>query len=144
MWAKHLTGGISEAEGTRLLGDSSEYVRGWMIQLLCERGNPSDAVLEEFARMAREDESPLVRLYLAAAMQRTPVGKRLPILEGLLAHAEDAGDHNLPLMYWYALEPVVGARPGQAVGLLAKSKIPVVREYITRRMTAASQETASR
>jgi putative membrane-bound dehydrogenase-like protein len=144
MWAKHLTGGISEAEGGRLLGDSSEYVRGWTIQLLCERGNPSDALLEEFARMAREDESPLVRLYLAAAMQRSPVGKRLPVLEGLLAHADDAGDHNLPLMYWYALEPVVGAQPGQAIGLLAKSKIPVVREYITRRMTAASQETAWR
>ncbi len=86
--------------------------------------------------MAREDKSPVVRLYLASALQRLPVAQRGEILEGLLAHAEDAKDHNLPLMYWYAAEPLAGQSVASAAKLLKATKIPQVREYITRRMTA--------
>jgi hypothetical protein len=64
--------------------------------------------------------------------------ERGAILEGLLAHAEDATDHNLPLMYWYATEPLAAEGPARAVALLGKTKIPKVREFITRRMTASS------
>ena len=84
--------------------------------------------------MAREDKSPLVRLYLASAMQRLPVAQRVPVLAALLAHAEDASDQNLPLMYWYATEPVVAADKKAAVQLLSVCKIPKVRQFITRRM----------
>jgi len=76
-----------------------------------------------------------VRLYLASACQRLTVAQRLPIVEALLAHAEDATDHNLPLMYWYATEPIVAADPAKGALLLAKAKIPLLREYITRRLT---------
>ena len=31
--------------------------------------------------MAREDKSPLVRLYLASAMQRLPLKQRVPVLK---------------------------------------------------------------
>ena len=58
------------------------------------------AVISRLAEMAKADKSAHVRLYLASALQRIEVGKRLPILEGLLARADDAKDHNLPLMYW--------------------------------------------
>ena len=115
----------------------------WTIQLACEDKKPSDALLKEFARMAREDKSPVVRLYLASACQRLTVEQRLPILEALLAHAEDAKDHNLPLMYWYATEAVAAQGAVKAVPLLAKAKIPQVREFITKRMTAASKQTAA-
>ena len=50
--------------------------------------------------------------------------------------AEDANDHNLPLMYWYAAEPLAGESVASAAKLLKATKIPQVREYITRRMTA--------
>jgi uncharacterized protein YbaP (TraB family) len=113
-----------------------DYIRAWTIQLACEDKKPSDTLLKEFARMAREDKSPVVRLYLASALQRLPVAQRVEILEGLLAHAGDAQDQNLPLMYWYAAEPVVAQGTVSAAKLLAKTKIPQVREYITRRMTA--------
>jgi len=124
----------------RLLADSSEYIRAWTIQLACEDKNPSDALLKEFARMAREDKSPVVRLYVASALQRLPIEKRGEILEGLLGHAEDATDHNLPLMYWWAAEPLAGKDVASAAKLLAKTKIPQVREYITRRMTAGTSK----
>jgi len=73
-------------------------------------------------------------------LQRLPLDKRSEILSGLVAHAEDATDHNLPLMYWYAAEPVASQSPARAVALLGKSKIPKLREYITRRMAATSSE----
>ena len=67
---------------------------------------PSDAALEQFATMARQETSALVRLYLASALQRVPAEKRWDVVAGLLAHAEDRADHNLPLMVWYAAEPL--------------------------------------
>ena len=102
--------------------------------MLCENRIPSEAARAEFARMAREDKSPLVRLYLASAMQRLPLKQRVPVLAHLLAHTEDAPDQNLPLMYWYATEPVVAADRVAAVKLLTACKIPKVRQFITRRM----------
>ncbi len=125
------------------LKDNNEWVRAWSIQIACERGEVSKALIEEFARLAKEDPSPVVRLYLASACQRLSIEQRLPILENLLAHAEDADDHNLPLMYWYATEAIAAQGTAKAVPLLAKAKIPKVREFITRRMTAASKQTAA-
>jgi hypothetical protein len=157
LWALHACGGLEESEALRLLKDEDVIIRSWTIQslsenehrwqpLLSKNGGPAKVpnegflsnVLSEFARMAREDKSPVVRLYLASALQRLPMEKRGEILEALLAHAEDATDHNLPLMYWYAAEPLAGKDVATAARLLAKTKIPQVRELITRRMTAGA------
>jgi hypothetical protein len=139
LWLSHVVGKLKTMEPLVehvLLKDEREHLRAWTIQLACEDKNPSDALLKEFARMAREDKSPVVRLYLASALQRLPIEKRGEILESLLAHEEDAKDQNLPLMYWYAAEPLAGKDVATAAKLLAKTKIPQVREFITRRMTA--------
>ena len=42
-----------------------------------------------------------------------PAAQRWGILKGLLSHAEDASDFNLPLLYWYATDlnkPPIGDR----------------------------------
>ena len=93
--------------------------------------------------MARDDKSPVARLYLASALQRIPVEQRWDTLTALVQHAEDAGDHNLPLMYWYAAEPAVGQDPVKAVALLKQCRIPVVREFIARRLATASLKTVA-
>jgi putative membrane-bound dehydrogenase-like protein len=134
MWTLHMCGAMDEARLLNGLADQDEYVRAWAIQLLAEDQRPSAGALEKFAAMAKADASPVVRLYLGSAMQRTPVEQRRGVLEALLAHEEDAADQNLPLMYWYALEPVVGADKKAAAGLLAKVKIAKVRELMARRM----------
>ena len=144
LWLLHVTSGIQVklVDGSpvtladTMLKSDSEQLRAWTIQLLCEDHKPGDAAMKEFARLAKEDPSPVVRLYLASACQRLTVAERLPIVEALLAHAEDVNDHNLPLMYWYATEPIVAADPAKGALLLAKAKIPILREYITRRLTA--------
>ena len=145
LWTLHGTGKLTDdvALSIGLNPNQDEYVRAWTIQLACEDKKPSEALLKEFARLAKEDPSPVVRLYLASACQRLAIEQRLPILENLLAHAEDADDHNLPLMYWYATEAVAAQGTAKAVPLLGKTKIPKVREFITKRMTAVSKETAT-
>ncbi len=136
LWALHGTGSFTEELGLSLLKDENEFVRSWAIQFLAETKRPSPAVLEEFARLAHSDPSPVVRLYLAAALQRTPTLQRESILDGLLAHREDGSDQNLPLMYWYALEPVVTAHPEKGIEFIQKGKIPALRQFITRHIAA--------
>ncbi len=137
LWALHVTGGLTEQLAESLLKDSDDYVRAWTIQLVAEQKTVSQPLLNRFAGLARTDPSPVVRLYLASALQRIPVAERRPVLEGLFAHAEDVDDHNLPLLYWYAAEPLAGSNAGAAANLLAKAKIPLLREFVSRRMTAA-------
>ena len=140
LWALRVTGNLDEKKLEGLLQDSSEHLRAWAIQLLCENRKPSEAARAEFARMAHEDKSPLVRLYLASAMQRLLLKQRVPVLAHLLAHTEDKDDQNLPLMYWYATEPVVAADRVAAVKLLTACQIPKVRQFITHRMATGRAE----
>ena len=141
MWTLHVTGGLAKLTEPALRSDD-EYVRRWAIQLAVEDGEASAAELAKFASLAAGDKSPLVRLYLASALQRLPVAQRLPIVTALATHGEDAGDHNLPLMYWYGMEPAVGADPGNAIKLLSDCKIPQLRQFITRRLTTESLASA--
>jgi putative membrane-bound dehydrogenase-like protein len=141
LWALHVTGGLTEPILLGLLHHEHEYVRGWAIQFLVEDRRASEGALQEFARLAKEDPSPAVRLYLAAALQRLPLKDRWGILEGLVAHAEDANDHNLPLMLWYAAEPLVPLDGARALKLAALGKIPKLREFVTRRLVASASST---
>jgi hypothetical protein len=88
--------------------------------------------------MAEKDPSPIVRLYLASAVQRLPFANRWRILEGLVSHAEDIKDNNLPRMYWYALEPMVLGHEREALKLAAVGKIPILPEYVARRMVTGN------
>lgn len=80
------------------------------------------------------DSTPPLRLLMASLLQQAPLEHRWPIAEALIAHGEDAKDHNLPQMYWYAIEPLVPANPERALELAAKSQIPLVAQHIARRL----------
>jgi hypothetical protein len=136
LWTLHCTSGLTEAIALSSLAAKSQYVRAWTIQLACEDGQPTEPLLAEFARLAKEDPSPVVRLYLASAAQRIPIAQRWPILTALAAHAEDAQDQNLPLMLWYAAEPAVAVDIARGAQLLGECRIPKVQEFITRRIAA--------
>ena len=103
LWALHVIGGLSESDNIKNLNDKDEHIRAWTIQFLCEDKNPSSRALKKFANMAAKDASPVVRLYLASAMQRMSLDKRWDIAAGLVTHAEDADDHNLPKLIWYGI-----------------------------------------
>ena len=138
IWAMHVIGQLSPTRIERLLDEADPAVRGWVIQLAAERHDLSPSLLERLHRLAVEDPSPVVRLAICSALQRLPPAARWPIAAALVAHAEDAGDHNLPLMNWYAIEPLVPLDPARALEIAAASRIPIVARFIVRR--AASDE----
>ena len=134
MWALHVSNGLNEGNLLVSLSDSDEHIRAWAIQLLCEDMAPSSVALDKFATMAREEQSAVVRLYLAAALQRMEIAKRWAIAEGLVTHAEDASDHNIPHMIWFGIEPAVPEDPIRALQLASVCEIPMVSQYIARRL----------
>ncbi len=136
LWALHATGNLAEEGAARALKDQSAFVRAWAIQLAMEGRSPSPALLASFAELAKKDTSPVVRLYLASACDRMAPEDRWPVLEGLIAHAEDAQDHNLPLMYWYAAEPLAGEDTEKALALALRSKVPPLPAFMVRRVAA--------
>ena len=135
VWGLHAVGLFVPPLQLKALQDVSPYVRGWAIQLACEQGRPTAPVLKTFQYLAEHDPSPVVRMYLASACLRIPVADRQEIVAALLAHDEDAGDHNLPFLYWYAAESVASADPQAGLKLIATTKVPVVRGYLIRRLT---------
>ena len=163
LWTLHTTTARQNDWRLAVLADKDEFVRAWGIQLLFEAAPmvQPDFLLSSkaqrptgswskgwdgktLAQMAGEGSTPFVRMSIASALQRVKPDARAETLEALLAHAEDADDHNLPLMYWYATEAVAAQGAAKALPLLAKCKIPKVREFITRRMAAASQQAATK
>jgi putative membrane-bound dehydrogenase-like protein len=139
MWTLHATGAFTEARALRTLAHPDPHVRAWSVQLSCEERKPGAALLAKFAALAREEPSPVVRLYLASAAQRLSLEERKGILEGLVARPEDAQDPNLPLLIWYAVEPVVAADVAAGAALAGKARIPKVREFIARRISAGNK-----
>jgi putative membrane-bound dehydrogenase-like protein len=143
LWALHCSGGLNEDRLLRALSDSSVYFRAWAVQLAAENGEPPTAVGQRLVEMAHEDKSSVVRLYLASAAQRLADGLGGQLVSGsksLASHVEDEKDPNLPLMYWYAVEAQVAGLEKrdltQIEELFEGAKIPLVREFLVRRVAA--------
>lgn len=132
-WTMHVTGVLDADRLSEALEDDDEYVRSWAIQFLTEDESPSEELRTRFARMAKNDRSPVVRKYLAAALQRTDLGDRWEIVEALAAREEDATDHNIPKMLWFGLEPLVAEDPERALAIAGDAGIPMITEHIARR-----------
>jgi len=139
LWALHVTGHLAADRAPALLDHAEPYVRGWAVQLLNEDQAAGPAALRKFAAMAASDPSPVVRLFLAAALQRIKPAERWPIATALLAQAGDRTDHNLPKMIWFGLEPLVPTDPARALALATRSAMPQVTQWIARRAAADRQ-----
>jgi putative membrane-bound dehydrogenase-like protein len=134
LWALHSIGLLTDEKRAALLASPHEYVRAWAIQLEAEDREVPDAVLAKWVEMARNDPSPVVRLYLACAVRRLPFDRTLDVLFGLASHAEDAADPNLPLMTWYAAWAMAEKRPDRALAFIRESKLPLLREFMARQL----------
>jgi putative membrane-bound dehydrogenase-like protein len=139
MWALHITGDFDSNALVKALDDKDAYIRAWAVQLLCEDRSPSQTAQEKFVRMAREDQSAVVRLYLASALQRVDADSQWKIAGELMAHGEDKDDHNLPKMIWFGFEPLVKQNSAKALELASRCEIPMVSRFIARRTVDADQ-----
>ncbi|RYC68568.1 PVC-type heme-binding CxxCH protein [Spirosoma sordidisoli] len=144
LWALHVTKGLSEKELTALLAHENEYIRSWAIQLLAENKAVSPEGLKRLATMARQDNSALVRLYLTSAMLRLEPAQRWEVMDALVQRVEDKDDHNLPLMVWYASEPLAALDMKRALEMAQKSKMPKQLTYTVQRIAAIGTDDAKK
>jgi putative membrane-bound dehydrogenase-like protein len=128
LWSLHVTGG---ADLVPLLDHENEHVRAWAVRLVTDERKPLPEKLAS-------DGSPLVRLFVASALQKTEPAARWPFVEKLAQRAEDAEDALLPLMIWYATEPLVKTDLARASKLAADTKIPLLRTSIARRIASGN------
>ena len=143
LWALKVTGGLDESFLLSQLEHESEYVRAWSVKLLCEDRQPSKTALDRFELLAANGDSQLVRLHLCSALQRLEFADRWPIAEALAARAEDARDQCLPLMLWYAVEPLIEHDRARLIRLAGSTQIPLVREHIARRVASEQNDNAA-
>ncbi|MDF1755626.1 MAG: hypothetical protein P1U89_22750 [Verrucomicrobiales bacterium] len=144
LWAMHATGrfsGSGRGELVELLAHDDAYIRAWAVQLLCENRDPGEAALNQFVTMAKNDPSPVVRLYLASASHRIPINDGWDIIGELAKHAEDIKDNNIPRVLWLALEPHVTTHPDKALDIAINGKIPFLLESVSRRMVSGVAKT---
>lgn len=137
LWSLHVTGGIADGQLATLLRHENEHVRWWALKAISD--DKPQQLKTQIAQLAKSDASPLVRLGVASALQRLPHQDRFPVVQAMLQRAEDASDANIPLMIWYGLEPAIEMHPHEGTELLANCKIPMVRQFIARRLAAAYQ-----
>jgi putative heme-binding domain-containing protein len=96
-------------------------------------------LVDQFAAMAATDSSPVVRLYLASALQRVTEESAWRLLEGLVRHAEDSEDHNLPKLIWFGLEPILLKNENRGLALADASQIPLISRHVARRLGVAER-----
>jgi hypothetical protein len=138
VWALFSSGGLAEKDLVALLDHENEHVRAWAVRLLVDERKAPAAAAEKFAAMAAGDASPLVRLFLASALQRMELAQRWPVVEKLALRAEDSDDPAIPLLLWYGMEPLVKTDLARASKLAGELKIPLLRTSIARRIASGN------
>ena len=114
-----------------------EHVRAWAIRLLGERIDQLDSDTKAIlTKRARSETSPFVRRHLASLLQRLPQEDAWPIAEKLVMHGADAKDQVIPQLLWYGIEPLVARNPARGFALAKATRIPKLREYVIRRVSA--------
>jgi putative membrane-bound dehydrogenase-like protein len=138
LWTLHATGGLSDEFLIDQLGHQDEHIRAWSVRLLCEDQDPPDRAVQKFVQLARQGDSPLVRLHLASALQRLAEKHRWVVAEALTTRADDARDPNVPLMLWYGVEPLIADDLPRYAALAGTAQIPLISRNIARRIVSGS------
>ena len=133
LWALQSSGSLDDALLAGALKDEAPAVRGWAVRLIAQQWT---AGVPALADLAKTEASPQVRRELASALAYLPLAQRAAIAEPLLARAEDAADHNIPLLLWYGIEPLVGADAERGLALAAVCRHPRTVDFIYRRLAS--------
>jgi len=154
LWTSHTLGSSNPGRLAGLLDDDSENIRAWAVRLLTDGGaidrlnsqprtteSPVSApTYETLVAMAAGDPSGLVKLALASAQQRLPVGQRAEIAAALVADPAFAADHNLPSIVWYGLIPLAESDPGKLAEVAAACRWPDTLRWIVRHAAGRLQD----
>ncbi|HEY7428597.1 MAG TPA: PVC-type heme-binding CxxCH protein [Gemmataceae bacterium] len=137
LWSLNLSGSFDERLAAETLAHRDPHVRLWTVRLLVDDNKVSPELAKQLAEMARTEPHVEVRGQLASTAKRLPAADALPIVRGLLARDEDAGDIHLPLLLWWALESKCESDRDRVVALFEDSEVwrlPLVRTHILHRL----------
>ena len=132
LWCLASINALSDQWLMRQLHHPDEHVRLWAVQFLAQSSADPATVAASLTSMATDEPSPLVRLYLASALQKLPASLRWGVATELVKHTQDAHDHAQPLMIWYGIEPAVTLNPSRALALAKSTTFPIVRRHVSR------------
>ena len=151
MWILHaLNQTISES----WLSDPDEHIRAWVIRLMMD-DQPIDTLfgprekamptinaelVQKLVQQAQVDSSGLVRLTLASALQRLPVEHRGELAKALALRSEDKNDHNIPLVVWAGITPLVELDPEKLLEVASSTEWSNLRTWVARAITERSKE----
>ena len=139
LWILQSTNLLDDALLAASLKDADPSVRGWSVRLIAQQWT---AGVPALAELAKSESSVQVRRELASALSYLPLSQRAAIAEPLLARAEDAKDHNIPLLLWYGIEPLVGADAARGLALATVSRHPQTTDFIYRRLASDARARA--
>lgn len=134
IWTLYSLGEYSQRDQIKLLASENEHLRTWGVRLLSNGETVSPEGSASLVKLARNEPSAFVRLYLASAMAKMSGDDQWALATLLCSHQEDINDHNLPLLIWYSIEPAVVENPKLALKLMHETKIPLIRTYLARRL----------
>ena len=130
LWSMHAIEDFPDDVARAALRDADDYVRGWTVQLLADGHRVSPELLSAMVSLAEEDPSPVVRRYLASAIQRVGVEAAWRLIAALARRAEDAGDWNLPGLIWFALAQRMPGDLERAFTLMEGARIPQLTDFV--------------
>ncbi len=104
LWSIYVSGGFDDSLAIKTFASPHEYVRAWTIRLLGDAKRVTPTIQEQLVRLAREDQSVIVRSQLACTAKRLPATEGIAIVEQLLRHDADIEDVHVPLLLWWAIE----------------------------------------
>ena len=137
LWTLYVCGGTDEAWLLGLMGDHDEHVRSWAVRLLVDGQTSSEGVLEQLAGMTESEDSWLVQVTLASAIQRVSDEQRWQLASALARKVSADSEANLQRMIWYAIESEVPRNSRRSVALATQTS-PKIRQWIARRLTEHS------
>ena len=150
LWGLHAMGFLNYDV---MLNDPNEHIRTWAIRLLVDelhidtlfgplKSTPEamPKLERRFVQLAKTDSSALVRLNLATALQRLHIESRGELAKALSSRSEDKNDHNIPLVLWAGITPLVELNPKKILEVARATEWPNLRTWIARALTERSKE----
>ncbi|MEM1296800.1 MAG: PVC-type heme-binding CxxCH protein, partial [Verrucomicrobiota bacterium] len=120
---------VSESMIRTLFQDNDEHLRKWGIRLAVDHGAPSPNLRSLLVSAAKSEESSLVRLYLASALQKIPFADRWELAQALASRSDDADDRYLPLMVWFGVKDALAVAPLEHLAWLDSCNFPKLHHF---------------
>lgn len=125
-WALHRIGlPTSEA-----LKDGDPSVRGWGIRLGTETPSVAERLAPTMLELASRETSPIVRRFLASAIQRLPSEAAWKVASALSMHPEDSEDRILPSLLWDGIALRMPSDPERAFQIAGKTGMTRLADWI--------------